>query len=111
MTDAPNYLLDAVTSKVATAAGLSMEQVSPAVAYTDATSFLDDAGEIDPEKIVQFAGTLRAPTSSDTVVDPVLQALERNRGPVGRADVGAVANVRDEARARMEARPATGGTR
>lgn len=101
MTDAPNYLLEAVTNKVASAAGLDPSKVSAALAYADPTTFTDDSGKIDDEKIARYAALFK---QAGPPHDPVLQSFERLRGDMNTMNSGSVASVQSYAHDRMTGR-------
>jgi hypothetical protein len=96
---AEKYLKDAVTARFQHLTGKTDEEVATTFAHVDPKSFTDDAGVIDVTKLKAFADTFGT-SSSNSISDPVREALERNRQHGGGGG-GSVSDIREQAKERL----------
>lgn len=97
---AERYLKDAVKGYFRAATGKSNDEVDKAFEHIDAKSFVDGQGNVDVEKLEEFAKSFASETSDTShQSDPVKAAIERQRQGGGGSGSGSVEEIR---KARLE---------
>lgn len=100
------YLKEAVKGRFQALTKLPDEDVETAFAHVDATSFVDDNGDLDIEAVKKFASTFGLKGDSENDNDPVRDALRNKRSAGGGKEL-TMAERREAARDRMSKKKPT----
>jgi hypothetical protein len=86
---ASRYLADAIRADLRASTGKSNEDLAPVMGVIDTSKFVKDDGDIDSEKLAEFAATFGISTPQQST-DPARAALARNRTTSTQKNVGSV---------------------
>lgn len=98
---AERYLKDAVKGHFRAATGKNPDEVDKAFEHIDAKSFVDAQGDVDVEKLEEFAKSFggSGDSNKNSQDDPVKAAIERQRQGGGGSGSGSIEEIR---KARLE---------
>lgn len=94
---ASRYLADAIRADLRASTGKSNEDLATVMGVIDTSKFVKDDGDIDSEKLAEFAATFGITTSQQST-DPARAALARNRPTSTQQNVGSVNERRRQRR-------------